>query len=350
MIIGIQGFSSFASQSTVNLTDAQSALTNYNRANPVAPRTGLPFSQFDYSSTSPSLSLSSPNLTLSVLGPSSYGDIRAALTNIGLQPGDVFTIGVRLSIATAHANTQPVIGGFFSAGVTTAPTVPITHTDGSTTLYVEFEVSRPDASTYRYKAWINGVSKLNTTSPGLYSNLAVGGSPLWKSSTNPPGNIILSDMYWAWNKDGQEERLGSCYVRQVPRDVIAGVGNPGAAEATDITAQRAMWDLQSGSRPTPVTLSEPVVQKSAINVNASTRVKAYSMTTIGKPSSSATPSRVTSQIIDDTDQVVASRSREVSGSTYANGVLVTIVDVSSVPTDKLKQYKFVSSREKVTDV
>jgi hypothetical protein len=207
---------------------------------------------------------------------------------------------------------------------------------------------------YRYRAWANGVMGVNSTRPDLISNVRIGTALNWKVGANPSGDILFRDMYWAFNKEGKEERLGTCTVSQVPRDVISGVGNPGAATAGDITRQRVTWDLGSGAVAppyTPVTLASPVVQKASFpNPNPNMRIKAFKIPTVGKSSLAGTTGTVTSQIINDVDEVVSSESKQNILDSYVNGVAVAFVDVSDVPIDKLKNYQFVSSREKADNV
>lgn len=356
MIIGINGFSSIADATLGNASDINLAIGNIRRFQPNRPGTEVFIGSYDYSSTSHIGIFNGTGMQLQPLGTNSFAAYTIpSMATIIKEPGDTLTVGCRLVIQTAHAAQNPVVAAFYSGTINAVPTYAAYLGNTTTTnVYVEIEITMLAVGSYRYRAWSNGIMSVNAERADLLPSVSIGTALSWKPSTNPSGAILFRDMYWAFNKEGKEERLGPCTVTQVPREVTYGVGNPGAATAGDITKQRATWDLGSSSVTppyTPVTLVSPVVQKvSMASPNPNMRIKALKMPTVGKSSIAGTTGVVTSQILDENGEIVSSRSQENALSTYINGVSVAFVDVSDIPIEKVTGYQFVSSREKAPNV
>lgn len=348
MIIGMQGFSSFAGANIINDSDINQMLANVRSTHP-RDDIGQLLGRFQHYSTSPSVSLSPPQLSASVGGTNSYFTFQNQTTGWIKEVGDTLTVGARLLIQSVHANTNPVVAGFSGNNAPSSPLDAIVVMDDkSTTPYVEIEVSMTNDPTnpYRFRGWVNGVLKLHTVRPNLLTYGYIGSSTPWRSGAVSAGTVIFKDIYWAFNKTGEEERVGPCTVASVPRTVKTGADNPGGE---NITSARSTWMMTIGSTP-PITLNTPVVMGPNWDLAQNVRVKAMKMTTIGKPSIVGVSANVTSQIVDHTDKVVASESVENITANYASGVSVVTFDTSDLSMTDIRNFKFVASREKPSNV
>lgn len=344
MIIGMQGFSAWAAASNLaNIDDIRTMLESVRTTHPLDSNKQK-LGQFRYLSSSHQVSLSPPQLSASIGGTTSFLTLQNQTTAWITDVGDTLTIGARVLFQSAHSTTDPVVGGFGSGVPESKLDAILVMNDKSTTPYIELEVTKTADPTnpYRYRGWVNGVLRLATVRPNLLTYGYIGSSTPWKDGAVSAGTVIFKDIYWAFNKDGEEDRVGPCTVASVPRTVKTGSDNPGG---DNITSARSTWMMTIGSTP-PVTLNTPVVMGPNWDLSPNVRVKAMKMATIGKPSVVGVSANVTSQIVDHTEKVVASNSVENITATYAAGVSVATFDTSALAMEDIRNFKFVASREK----
>lgn len=354
MIIGMQGFSSQRDALFQNSSDVATFFNSLAKTNPGKTPTSGNFATFSYNSTTVSLSVGSNQLVGGVYGAGFAMCLNNYAASVITKVGEVLTIGCRLVMTQAVANSQPAVAVISTAtgASSSAPVYSLIHVDGSTNPYVELEISCIDVGAYRYRGWINGVLRMNysTGTTSLYPFANIGSGSSWKPSsgqTAPGANFTMKDIYWAFNDQGLEERIGPCFVRPMPHTIMSGSDNP---NGQNIDTARANYDLKGGLTD-PVTLVNPVVMKANLpNPDPNMRVKALNMTTIGKSTVSGSPAFVTSQIIDSSGGVAGSLTKENTGLDYTGGVAVRCVDVRNVPISDVQNYQFISSREKEDNI